>query len=113
MKPFQLFVLQDGSAAVTVNGTSSELDNKFYSTGIFHLNITDDDFTTLDIDIEWWEPGTQTWVVLFSFAQASGVGTETIVYGDIVADEFLPGRLRATWAIVGTEGTFTLGGQLR
>ncbi len=111
--PFQPFVLQDGAAVITASGSSAELGNKFAEKAIFYLDVTIDNFTTLDVDIEWFEEASGQWLVLFSFAQVGGVATETIIWGDLVADEYLPGRLRATWALVGTDVTFTVGGEMR
>ena len=107
-------VFQDGSVAVDASGSSDPIRNKHAEKGIFRLDITAATaLTTLDVDIEWQEPGTGAWITLFSFTQQVAVGSEAIVYGDIVADEFLPGNLRASWALVGTDVTFTVVADMR
>lgn len=97
-------------------GPSMEVDHKYASKGVFHLDVTaaNGATPTLDVDIEWYEPASGTWLVLFSFAQAVGVTSETIWWGFPSDAEHLPGRFRANWAIGGTtpDFTFSLGGDI-
>ncbi len=70
---------------------------------VFYLDVSVDNFTTLDVDIEEYDELSNDWFVAASFAQVSGVAKERIT---LVAPTGQ--TIRATWALVGTDATFSV-----
>ena len=104
---FPSAVYPTGAAVV-----SKELNTKHATKGVFHLNTTVANGTSLDVSIEWYEPASGNWLTLFSFTQVVGVNAQTVWWGFPGDAEHLPGRLRAKYTVVGTSFTFSLGGEV-
>lgn len=98
----KIVVLQP-SAQFTGDGDGSTFEVRG-SRAVAYLDITDDDFTTLDVDIEAIDPAGNSYVIA-SFAQQSGVASIRLVTG---VDPLLDHNIRASWDLTGTDATFSV-----
>lgn len=102
--------------AAADQGPGTVVDHKYASKAVFHLDVTEvsGGTPTLNVSIEWYEPGSGKWLTLFSFTQATVVSNQTIWWGYPSDAEHLPGRFRANWTIAGTTPSFkfSVGGDI-
>ena len=89
------------------NTHASPIDVSGFQEGVFFLEITASVApTSLDVDIVTYDPYTDDWYVIASFAQQSGNGKAA----PITLASYLGQKIAISWEMVGTSFTFSVSG---
>jgi len=96
------------SASRDASGDSGWLNSEEFATLVLTLDVTGDNFTTLDVDGDTAsdDQGTDLRTV-GSFTQAAGVTAERLSFPGL--DKFY----RVAWTLVGTDATFSVAGEAK